>query len=407
MLSRYPNLFITSYEEIKGFKGEELRIELKDGVKPVHQILRRMGQEQMMALKEEVDKLLKAGFIYPVETAEWVSPVVVTPKKDGRWRVCVDFKPLNAATKKDPYPLPFIDQILDSVAGYERYSVCNGFSGYFQLKIAPEDQKKTTFITPWGCFCYKVLPYGLTNGPALFQKRANWVLSPFIGSCVKDFIDDFCVYSSRVEHCEKLQMVLARYDECGGQLNPKKCHLAQPRVKLLGHMVSENGIEADPDKVKAIVLLPSPQSTKQLATFIEKVKYMARFIPLSSQLLYPLQQVAKHDPLQWDEKCEEVFQEVKDVLGAMRAMQAPDWEEVFYVNPSVGDDAIGAILLQKGKGSQYMRPVYCASRVKMVAERTMSEIELVMVSVVFACRRLCHYLLPCPFDLLTSYTLFP
>ena len=98
----------------------------------------------MMALKEEVDKLLKAGFIYPVETVEWVSPVVVTPKKDGRWRVCVDFKPLNAATKKDPYPLPFIDQILDLVAGHERYSVCDSFCGYFQLKIASEDQKKTS-----------------------------------------------------------------------------------------------------------------------------------------------------------------------------------------------------------------------------------------------------------------------
>ena len=160
MLSRYPNLFITSYEEIRGFKGEELRIELKDGVKPVRQRLRRMGQEQMMALKEEVDKLLKAGFIYPVETAEWVSPVVVTPKKDGRWRVCVDFKPLNAATKKDPYPLPFIDQILDSVAGYERYSVCDGFSGYFQLKIAQEDQRRqhlshlgAVFVTK---FCHTV-----------------------------------------------------------------------------------------------------------------------------------------------------------------------------------------------------------------------------------------------------------
>ena len=168
------------------------------------------------------------------------------------------------------------------MASYECYSVCDGFLGYFQLDIAPKYQNKTKCITPWGCFYYNVLPYGLTNGPTLFQKRVNWVLPPFIGRCVKDFIDDFCVYSSRAEHCEKLQMVLARYDECGGQLNPKKCHLAQPRVKLLGHMVSENGIEADPDKVKAIVLLPSPQSTKQLATFIQKVKYMAQFIPLSS-----------------------------------------------------------------------------------------------------------------------------
>ena len=315
LLSKFPNLFITSYEEIRGFKGEELKIELKENTKPVRQKLRRMGHEQMQALREEVDKLLHARFIAPVDTADWVSPVVVTPKKDGRWRVCVDFKPLNAATKKDPYPLPFLDEILDAVAGYERYSVCDGFFGYFQLKIAFKDQKKTTFITPWGCFYYKVLPFGLTNGPAHYQKRANWVLFPFLGKCVKDFIDDFCIYSSRQDHCEKLAQVFERYDECGGQLNPKKCFLAQPRVKLFGHMVSENGIEADPDKVKPLILLPSPKDTKQLATFIQKVKYMARFIPLSSQLLYPLQQAAKHDPLVWTKECETVFQDVKEVLG--------------------------------------------------------------------------------------------
>ena len=132
-------------------------------------------------------------FTQPVETLEWVSPMVVTRKKDGRWRVCVYFKPLNAATKKDPYPLPFIDQILDSLASYKRYIVCDGFSGYFQLKIASKDQRKTNFVAPWGCSCYRFFPYGLTNGPAFFQKRANWVLSPFIDNFVKDFIDDFCM----------------------------------------------------------------------------------------------------------------------------------------------------------------------------------------------------------------------
>ncbi|MCO5552989.1 hypothetical protein L7F22_006509 [Adiantum nelumboides] len=300
--------------------------------------------------------------------AEWVSPVVVTPKKDGRWRVCVDFKPLNAATKKDPYPLPFIDQILDSVAGHERYNVCDGYSGYFQLKIAVEDQRKITFITPWGCFCYTMLPFGLTNGPVYYQKRANWALSPFIDSFVKVLIDDFCVYSTRAEHCEKLEMVLKCYDECGGMLNPKKCSFAQPRVKLLGHMF--------PDKVKAMVLLPTPKDSKQVATFVHKVKYMARFIRLISQVLYTLQQAAKQDPLVWNEECEAVFQNVKEIFGGLPAIQAPDWEQVFYVNPSVGEDAIGAMLLQKGKKNKYMRPVYCASRVKVAAERKLSELEL-------------------------------
>ena len=117
MLDRFPNLFITSYQEIRGFVGDPVKIELIEHAKPVRQRLRRMGKEQMIALKEEVDKLLEAGFIMPVNDAEWVSPVVVTPKKDGRWRICIDYKPLNAVTKKDPYPLPFIDQVLDSVGG--------------------------------------------------------------------------------------------------------------------------------------------------------------------------------------------------------------------------------------------------------------------------------------------------
>ncbi|MCO5596036.1 hypothetical protein L7F22_050092 [Adiantum nelumboides] len=156
-----------------------------------------------------------------------------------------------------------------------------------------------------------------------------------------------------------------------------------------------------------MVLLPSPKDSKQVATFAHKVKYMAWFIPLVSQVLYPLQQAAKQDPLVWNEECEAVFQNVKEILGGLPAMQAPDWEQVFYVNLSVGEDAIGAMLLQKGKKSNYMRPVYCASRVKVAAERKLSEVELVMASVVFSCRRFRHYLLPQSFVFLTSYAFLP
>ena len=178
-------------------------------------------------------------------------------------------------------------------------------------------------------------------------------------------------------------------------------------MKLLGHVVSQNGIEADPDKVKSIMLLPSPNSPKRLATFIYKRKYIARFIPLLSQLLYLLQQVAKNDPFQWNDQCEEVFESVKEVPGALPAMEALDWDKVFYVNPSMGEDATKAVLLQNGIENQYMKPVYCASRVKMVVERALSKIELIMVSVMFACRRFCHYLLQQPFVFLTSYTFLP
>ena len=150
-----------------------------------------------------------------MEDSEWVSPVVVTSKKNGKWRVCVDYKPLNAATKRDHFPLPFQDEILNEVAGHERYTVCDGYSGYFQISIAEEDQKKTTFVTPWGCFAYRVMPFGLINAPATFQRFMNHVFQPYFGKSIRVYIDDFCIYSMRALHLAKVDEGLSRLAQLG------------------------------------------------------------------------------------------------------------------------------------------------------------------------------------------------
>ena len=200
MLRRHSPLFISDYCEISGVTVVEHHINLKANSNSMAQKLRRLGTVQQGALLIEVKKLLQAGFIYPVVDSEWVSPVVVTPKKNGKWRVCVDYKPLNAATKRDHFPLPSQDEILNEVAGHERYTVCDGYSGYFQISIAKEDQRKTTFITPWGCFAYRVMPFGLTNAPTTFQRFMNHVFQPYFGKSIKVYIDDFCIYSSCALH---------------------------------------------------------------------------------------------------------------------------------------------------------------------------------------------------------------
>ncbi|MCO5578752.1 hypothetical protein L7F22_032597 [Adiantum nelumboides] len=179
MFKRYPHLFITDYSMIKGVDVVQHHIDLKPDAKPIAQKLRRLGVVQQEALLIEVNKLLKAGFIYPVSNFEWVSPVVVIPKKNGKWRVCVDYKPLNATTKRDPFPFPFQDEILNEVARHERYTVCDGYSGYYQICIAKEDQHKTTFITPWGCFAFCVMPFGLTNAPSTFTRFTSFIFQPF------------------------------------------------------------------------------------------------------------------------------------------------------------------------------------------------------------------------------------
>ncbi|MCO5572576.1 hypothetical protein L7F22_026332 [Adiantum nelumboides] len=227
MFKRYPHLFITDYSMIKGVDVIQHHIDLKLDAKPVAQKLRRLE-----ALLTKVNKLLKAGFIYPVTNFEWVSLVVVTPKKNGKWRVCVDYKPLNAATKRDHFPLPFQDEILNEVVGYERYIVCDGYSGYYQIRIAEEDQHKTIFITPWGFFAFRVMPFGLTNAPSTFTRFTSFIFQPFFGKSIRVFLNDFCTYSDRALRCQRVEEGLQRLYQYGGQLNPDKCHVAERSCSL-------------------------------------------------------------------------------------------------------------------------------------------------------------------------------
>ncbi|MCO5590345.1 hypothetical protein L7F22_044314 [Adiantum nelumboides] len=349
----------------------------------------------------EVRKLLNAGFVYPVEDSEWVSLVVVTPQKNGKWHVCVDYKPLNVATKRDHFPLPFQDEILNEVASYERYTVCDGYSGYFQIRIAEEDQKKTTFVTPWGCYAYRVMPFGLTNAPATFQRFVTHVFQPFFGKSIRVFIDDFCIYSSRALHLEKINEGLARLQALGGQLNVNKCHIAKSQVTLLGHVVSSRGIEADPGKVQALIGLPSPKSAKELVSFIQKVRYLSRFIHLLSQVVLPLQQLTHSNTFNWSEENEQQFNEIKELLSSLPAIAPPRWEETFYVNPSVGSDSIGAVLMQKDGETSFMRPIYFVSRVMTPLEKDYTVIEKMVMALMFAVGRFRSYLLPKKFVILT------
>ncbi|MCO5607837.1 hypothetical protein L7F22_062038 [Adiantum nelumboides] len=401
MFKRYPHLFITDYSMIKGVDVIQHHIDLKPDAKPVAQKLRRLGVVQQEALLTEVNKLLKAGFIYPVTNSEWVSPVVVTPKKNGKWRVCVDYKPLNAATKRDHFPLPFQDEILNEVARHERYTVCDSYLGYYQIRIAEEDQHKTTFITPWGCFAFRVMPFGLTNAPSTFTRFTSFIFQPFFGKSIRVFLDDFCTYSDRALHCQRVEEGLQRLYQYGGQLNPDKCHGAEKEVVLLGHVISQEGIKVDPSRVQAILDLPPPNSARQVITFVQKVRYMSRFIHLLSQIISPLQQLANQEVFSWEQEHLECFNEVKEVLGSLPTIMAPNPQGIYYLCPSVGLDAFGAVLMQKDPKTAYMRPIYFTSKVMTQGQKGYTDIEQLVFSLTVAIRKFRSYLLPKPFIILT------
>ena len=212
-----------------------------------------MNPNYAKAVKEDLEKLLKAGFIESVDQATWLSPIVVVPKKNGKLRICVDFRRLNAATKKDPYPLPFTDEVLDMVIGYVAYSFIDCFSGYHQVHIHADDQYKTAFITEWGAYAWVVMPFGLKNAPPTYQRIVNQIFKDYLNDFMKLFLDDFSVYSDVATHLPKLRLVFERCRQYGVSLNPDKCIFYVPSGVILGYIVCQAGKFPDPKKIEALV----------------------------------------------------------------------------------------------------------------------------------------------------------
>ena len=242
-------------------------------------------------------KLLAAGIIYPISNSKWVSPVQVVPKKTGitvvknsdgelvptrvqnSWRVCIDYRKLNQATRKDHFPLPFIDQMLERLAGQSHYCFLDGFSGYFQIHIAPEDQEKTTFTCPFGTFAYRRMPFGLCNAPGTFQRCMVSIFSDFLEDCMEVFMDDFTVYGSSFDAClDSLARVLSRCVESHLVLNFEKCHFMVRQGVVLGHIISGEGISVDKSKIDVIASLPYPACVREVRSFLGHAGFYRRFI---------------------------------------------------------------------------------------------------------------------------------
>ena len=182
-----------------------------------------------------------------------MSPLIIVLKKNDKWRVCVDYRELTKATQKDHFPLPFIDQVLDTLSGKKLFSFLDGFSGYNQIQIAPEDQDKTTFTFPWGTFAYKVLPFGLCNAPTTFQREILGIFSDLLNDCLEIFMDDFTPYGDAFETTlASLEKVLERCEQTNVALSMEKCHMMMTDGIVPEHFISVDGIKVDPAKIEVI-----------------------------------------------------------------------------------------------------------------------------------------------------------
>ena len=295
------------------------RIHLEEDVKPSRQPQRRLNPIMKEVVKKEVLKLLDVGVNYPIDDSKWVSPTQVVPKKSGvtvvanennelipthvtsGWRVCIHYRKLNASTRKDHFPLLFVDQMLERVAGHEFYYFLDGYSRYNQIEIVLEDQEKTTFTCPFGTFAFRKMPFGLCNAPGTFQRCMMGIFSDMIEVILEIFMDDFSVFGDSYEGClDNLRKVLERCQEKNLVLNWEKCHFMVTRGIVLGHIVSKNGIEVDKAKVELISNLPTPNCVRDIRSFLGHAGFYRRFIKYFSAIARPLSNLLDNDvPFTW------------------------------------------------------------------------------------------------------------
>ena len=259
------------------------RLNVSPSFKQIKQKRRSFALEGQKAINEEVGKLLQAGAIREVEYPEWLANVVLVKKANGKWQLCIDFTDINRACPKDSFPLPRIDLIVDATAGHELLNFMDTFSGYNQISMDLDDREKTSFVTAQGTYCYRVMPFGLKNAGATYQRLVNRMFQKKIGTTMEVYIDDMLVKSTTTElhiaHLSEAFQILRNYNM---KLNPAKCAFGVSAGKFLGFIVNHRGIEANPDKIRAMLDMPSPSGIKEVQLLTGRIAALSRFISRAS-----------------------------------------------------------------------------------------------------------------------------
>jgi hypothetical protein len=304
----------------------------------------------------------------------------------------------------DPFPTPFTDEVLENVGGHEAYSFTDRFSGYHQIKIAPEDRYKTTFSTEWGSYQYTVMSFGLKNAPTIFSRVVIAAFKEFIHQFLEVYLDDWTVYSLLKDHVEVLRLMLEICRQCQISLNIKKCIFGTPFGILLGHIVCKQGLLVDPAKIAVIVNLPPPKSVRQLRETLGHTGYYRKFIKGYAQITAPMEKLLRKDnKFQWNEDCQRGLDTLKEKMVTAPILVFPDWENTFHVHVDASTIALGAILAQPGAG-ELDHPIAFASRKLSESEQNYNTTEREGLAMVYVLQKFRHYLLGKHFKMFTDHS---
>ena len=346
LVTEYRDVFSTKNEPLG--RTEVVQHEIKTTASPIKQPYRRIPVGLRQEAIDEEERMKDLGVIEPSESP-WAAPVVLVRKKDGTLRYCIDYRKLNEITQKDSYPLPNMQDCLDSLDGAQFFSSMDLSSGYWQVQLTEDAKDKTSFYgAGGGLWRFKVMPFGLCNAPATFERLMEKVLGQLQWQILLCYLDDILIFSKSVEqHFEHLKTVFERLRTAKLKLKPKKCHFFCQQVTFLGHVVSRDGVSTDPDKIQKVRDCPSPTDLHEVRSVVGLMSYYRRFMPHFSEVAKPLIKLTEKDQdFRWQDEQERAFQQMKELLITAPVLAHPRTEGLFVLDTDASNEGIGAVLSQ-------------------------------------------------------------
>jgi hypothetical protein len=394
----YLDVFPDELPGIPPDRDIEFAIELQPGTAPISKRPYKMPPVELAELKMQLQELLDKGFIRP-STSPWGCPALFVKKKDESLRLCVDYRPLNAVTIKNKYPLPRIDVLFVQLMGAKVFSKIDLHSGYHQIKIRASDVPKTAFSTRYGLYEYLVMSFELTNASTYFMYLMDSVFMPELDKFVVVFIDDILVYSkNEAEHIKHLHTVLQRLRDHQLYAKLSKCDFWLREIKFLGHTISQDGVSVDPKKVQEVMDWKPPTTLRQIRSFLGLAGYYRRFILDLSRIAKPMTELLKKGvKYEWSQKCEDAFHALRQHLTTAPVLAQPDNTKSFEVYCDASGTGLGCVLMQDNRVIAY------ASRALRPHEQNYPTHDLELAAVVHALKIWRHYLMGAHCNIYTDH----